>query len=100
MTGRTTAIAFLVALAITTYDELKVQGHVPPHPQRYTSTGLVYGLLAVLGTVAPGPAEVLAWGMVLALAYNAAGAQAASTDVANQATSPAVVGAGAAVVTL
>jgi len=98
MTGKSLPVAFMVAVALVTWDETAKRGHVPPYPQRYVSVGLVYGLLAILATVAAPAAAVLGWGFILALAYQNAGDTGAASDVADTQTSAPVTAGAAGVV--
>ena len=90
--GRSLPVLLLVAFALVTWDEVKVQGHLPPYPQRYLGGAVAFGLLGLLDVYAAPLAAALGFGVVLALAYKAvsnAGSSTASSSTDTTTTAPA-----------
>lgn len=80
---------FLLAVALVTWDEIRHKGHVPPYPQRYVGAAVAFGLLGVLDKFAARLSTALAFGLVLALGYQAvSGAQNVAPDTAPATTTP------------
>jgi hypothetical protein len=62
-------VTFLVAVAMVTWSELKVN-HRIPQPQRFVFAGVVWGVLGVVSELGgPELAAVFGLGMVLVLTY-------------------------------
>lgn len=74
--GRVLLGAFVVTMAIVTWDEVKRQKRMPV-PHRYIAVGMVYAILGIVATLgAPELAAIFGVGVILAQTYATASAGA------------------------
>jgi hypothetical protein len=67
----TTLLPWALSVGVVTVRDVRVYGK-PPVPGEFVATGVLFGALTILAQANPPLAGVLAWGMLAAIALQAA----------------------------